>query len=252
MIQKLLRLLFALAFAIYAPAQNAASVNLVGVGGTFPLAIYQQWIEQYGRSHPGVQLRYVPLGSTEGIHQASDGNCDFGGSDAPPTDEELAKVPNKLLVLPSVVVGIVPIYNLPGITHELRFTPEMLAGIYLGTIRRWNDPAITVINPESSMPNRPIAVIYRGEPSGTSYIWTDYLSKVSPEWKNRVGRGAEVTWPVGKPSAKGNESLASLVKETPYSIGYIELTFALQNHLQFGSIRNAAGKFVKAGVVLSG
>jgi phosphate transport system substrate-binding protein len=170
---------------------------------------------------------------------------DFGGSDAPLTDEELAKArPN--CFLPSVLGGVVPIYNLPGITRELRFTPEVLAGIYLGTIRNWNDPAITGINPGSSLPDRCIEVIYRGDPSGTSYIWTEFVSKVSGGWKNRVGRGIDVKWPVGKPSAQGSGSLARLVKETPNSIGYLELTFALQNILPFGWIRNLAGKFIKA------
>ncbi len=225
---------------------DATSVELIGVGGTFPLPIYTKWFEEYRTLHRGVRFRYFPAGSAEGIHQASNGMSHFGGSDVPLTDEELAKAPTKLLLLPSVLGGVVPIYNLPGITRELRFTPEVLAGIYLGTIHNWNDPSITGINPGSSLPDRRIEVLYRGDPSGTSYIWTEFLSKVSGEWKNRVGRGIAVKWPIGKPSAKGNGSLARLVKETPNSIGYLELTFALQNNLPFGSIRNPAGKFIKA------
>jgi phosphate transport system substrate-binding protein len=225
---------------------DATSVELIGVGGTFPLPIYTKWFEEYRALHRGVRFRYLPAGSAEGIHQASNGMSDFGGSDVPLTDEELAKAPTKLLLLPSVLGGVVPIYNLPGITRELRFTPDVLAGIYLGTIRNWNDTAIAEINPGSSMPHRRIEVIYRGDPSGTTYIWTEFLSKVSGEWKKRVGRGVDVKWPVGKPSAKGSGSLARLVKETPNSIGYLELTFALQNNLPFGSIRNLAGKFIKA------
>jgi phosphate transport system substrate-binding protein len=241
-----LSLLVALTCAAYAPAQIIANVEMLGVGGTFPLPIYSKWFEEYGKLHRGAHFRYLAWGSGEGVRQTSKGASDFGGSDVPMTDEELAKAPTKLLLLPSVLGGVVPIYNLPGVTQKLRFTPEALAGIYLGTIRNWNDPAIAESNPESSLPSQHIEVIYRGDPSGTSYIWTEYLSKVSHEWKSQVGYGITVKWPVGMASARGSVSLATLVKRKPNSIGYIELTFALQNHLQFGSIRNAARKFVNA------
>lgn len=244
--QKLVSLLFALALAQYAPAQGVTSVDLVGVGGTFALPIYTKWFAEYGTSNGGVQFHYLPRGSAEGISNASSGSIDFGGSDVPMNDEELAKAPTKLLLLPSVVGGVVPIYNLPGIRQEVRFTSEVLAGIYLGTIRNWNDPAIAAINPGVSLPHQRIEVFYRGDPSGTNYIWTEFLSKVSGKWRSQVGYGITVKWPVGEPSRNGGGNLARSVKETPNSIGYLELTFALEHHLQFGSIRNSAGNYVKA------
>jgi phosphate transport system substrate-binding protein len=244
--QKLVSLLFALAFARYAPAQGATSVDLVGVGGTFPLPIYAKWFAEYGTSNAGVQFHYLPRGSAEGISNVSNGRSDFGGSDVPMNDEELAKAPTKLLQLPSVVGAVVPIYNLPGIRQELRFTCEVLAGIYLGTIRNWNDPAIASINPGVSLPHQRIEVFYCGDPSGMSYIWTEFLSKVSGQWKSQVGYGITVKWPTGEPSTHGGGNLARSVEETPNSIGYVELTFALEHHLQFGSIRNSAGNYTRA------
>jgi ABC-type phosphate transport system substrate-binding protein len=215
---KLVSLLFALALAQYAPAQSATSVDLVGVGGTFPLPIYAKWFAEYGTSNAGVQFHYLPRGSAEGISNVSNGRSDFGGSDVPTNDEELAKAPTKLLQLPSVVGAVVPIYNLPGIRQELRFTCEVLAGIYLGTVRNWNDPAIASINPGVSLPHQPIEVFYRGDPSGTSYIWTEFLSKVSGQWKSQVGYGITVKRPAGEPSTHGGGNLARSVEETPNSI----------------------------------
>jgi phosphate transport system substrate-binding protein len=244
--QKLVSLLFALAFAQYAPAQAATSVDLVGVGGTFALPIYTKWFAEYRTSNGGVQFHYLPRGSAEGISNVSSGGADFGGSEVPMNDEELAKAPTKLLLLPSVVGGVVPIYNLPSIRQELRFTSEVLAGIYLGTIRNWNDPAMAAINPGVSLPHQRIEVFYRGDPSGTSYIWTEFLSKVSGKWKSQVGYGITVKWPAGEPSRNGGGNLARSVQETPSSIGYVELTFALEHGLQFGSIRNSAGNYIKA------
>jgi phosphate transport system substrate-binding protein len=244
--QKLASLLFALAFAQYAPAQGATSVDLVGVGGTFALPIYTKWFAEYGRSYSGVKFHYLPRGSAEGISNVSSGSTDFGGSDVPMNDEQLAEAPTKLLLLPSVVGAVVPIYNLPGIRQELRFTSEVLARIYLGTIRNWSDPAIAATNPGGSLPHQRIEVFYRADPCGTSYIWTEFLSKVSGKWKSQVGHGITVKWPAGEPSTHGGGNLARSVQETPNSIGYVELTFALEHHLQFGSIRNSAGNYIKA------
>jgi phosphate transport system substrate-binding protein len=244
--QKLVSLLLALAFAQYAPAQGATSVDLVGVGGTFALPIHTKWFAEYGTANGGVRFHYLPRGSAEGISNASSGSSDFGSSEAPINDEQLAKAPTTLLLLPSVVGGVVPIYNLPGIRQELRFTSEVLARIYLGTIRDWNDPAIAAINPGVSLPHQRIAVFYRGDPSGTSYIWTEFLSKVSSKWKRQVGYGITVNWPIGEPSMHSGGNLARSVQKTPNSIGYVDLTLALEHGLQFGSIRNSAGSYVKA------
>jgi len=243
---KFLFLVVSIALTLPAGAQNTTTVELVCVGGTFPAPIYTRWFEEYGRTHRSVHLHYLAAGSIEGVRQTSDGASDFGGTDVPVTSDELAKASTKMLLLPSVLGGVVPIYNLPGITKELRFTPEVLAGIYLGTLRGWDDPAIAAANPGVTLPNQRIDVIYRGEASGTTFIWTDYLSKVSSRWQRQVGRGVTVKWPNGKASPKGNGGLAKLVKETPYSIGYVELSFALQNHVPFGSVRNTAGEFIKA------
>jgi len=166
--------------------------------------------------HPEVEVRYFPSGSSEGIRQTSDGAADFGATDAPMTDEQLAAAKRKLLHFPTVVGAVVPIYNLPGITQELRFTPEALAGIYLGTITKWDDPAIAMSNSGLLLPDQNIAVVHRGDPSGTTYIWTDYLSKISNEWKRKVGVGVSVPWPVGLASAKGSGGLAPVARSRHY------------------------------------
>jgi phosphate transport system substrate-binding protein len=226
-------------------AESSSDTLLIGVGGTFPLPVYTVWFEHYEMAHPGCRFRYLPSGSGVGVDQVSSGAADFGGTDAPMTDREMAAAKVKVLHFPSVLGAAVPIYNLPGINKTLDFTPQVLSGIFLGTIKKWNHPAILAANPGVALPEVEIIVVHRDRASGTTYILTDYLSKVSPEWRNRVGKGTEVNWPVGR-GASGSGGMAETVGRTPYSIGYTELTFALQNHVAYGRVRNAAGKFVKA------
>jgi phosphate transport system substrate-binding protein len=218
---------------------------LIGVGGTFPLPVYTVWFEHYEMAHPGCRFRYLPSGSGVGVDQVSSGAADFGGTDAPMTDREIAAAKVKVLHFPSVLGAAVPIYNLPRVDQTLDFTPQILSGIFLGTIKKWNHPAILAANPGVALPEVEIVVVHRDRASGTTYIWTDYLSKVSLEWRNQVGKGTEINWPIGR-GASGSGGMAETVARTPYSIGYTELTFALLNHVRYGRVRNAAGKFVKA------
>jgi phosphate transport system substrate-binding protein len=236
--------LFALAMGTTG-TESSNDMQLVGVGGTFPLPIYTAWFEQYEITHPGCRFHYMPSGSGVGIDQVTSGAADFGGSDAPMTDEEMAHGKTKVLHFPTVLGAAVPIYNLPGLKQSLDFTPQVLAGIFLGTIKKWNHPAILAANAGVVLPEVEIVVMHRDRASGTTYIWTDYLSKVSKEWKAQVGKGTDVSWPVGK-GASGSGGMAEMVLRTPYSIGYTELTFALQNHSLYGRVRNADGKFIRA------
>jgi phosphate transport system substrate-binding protein len=192
-----------------------------------------------------VQINYQSIGSGGGIRQLLDRTVDFGATDGPMSDEELARARVKILHFPTVLGADVPSYNIPGVTAELKFTPQALAGIFLGKITRWNDPAIAGANPGVTLPAQDIVVVHRSDGSGTTYIWTDYLSKVSDEWRTRVGRGTSVNWPVGL-GGKGNEGVAGLVKQTPYSLGYVELIYAIHNKMPYGAVRNSAGTFVKA------
>jgi phosphate transport system substrate-binding protein len=226
-------------------AQNPSDVRLIGVGGTFPQPIYNQWIQEYRKTYPGIDIRYLPMGSGQGIQKVTSGDADYGGTDAPLNDKQLAQAAVKVLHFPTVVSGVVPIYNLPGTNDSVKFTPQALAGIYLGSITEWNDPAISRFNPGIQLPASRIVVIHTGNGRGTTYIWSDYLSKVSPEWKTHIGKGMSIAWPVGT-VAEGNGNVARMVKETPNSIGYVELPFALTNALPYGSVRNAAGNFVTA------
>lgn len=234
------------AMTVLASGQNQPQISLVGVGGTFPFPLYSRWIKEYAKLHPGIDVRYLPAGSEEGIRQASNGTADFGASDAPMTGEQRSAARKKVLHLPTIVGAVVPIYNLPGVTRELRFTAPVLAGIYLGHILKWSDPEIAACNPGVVLPEKDIAVVHREDASGTTYVWTDYLAKVSGEWKSRVGSGTSVSWPVGRASEKGSGGLIALIAQTPYSIGYVELTLAKQANARFGQVRNAAGKFVEA------
>jgi phosphate transport system substrate-binding protein len=222
-----------------------SAVLINAAGATFPYPIYSKWFDEYSRRNPGVQINYQSIGSGGGIRQLTEGTVDFGASDMPLTDQMMSKMKVKPLHFPTVLGGVVPTYNVPGAAKELRFTPEALAGIFSGRIRKWNDPALTSANAGLSLPGREITVVHRADGSGTTFVWTDYLSKVSPAWKSGVGAGTAVRWPVGL-GAKGNEGVAGLVKQTPYSIGYVELIYAIQNHLGYGLVRNAAGNFVKA------
>jgi phosphate transport system substrate-binding protein len=226
-------------------AASAETIN--AAGATFPAPIYQKWFEEFHKAHSDIQINYQAIGSGGGIRQLTEGTIDFGASDMPMKDEEMAKITKfKVLHFPTVIGGIVPTYNVPGAAN-LKFSAATLAGIYLGTIKKWNEPALKNDNPGVNLPNEDITVVHRSDGSGTSFVFTDYLSKVSPEWKSKVGANTSVNWPVGL-GGKGNEGVAGLVKQTPNAIGYVELIYAAQNKMEYGSIKNAAGNFVKADV----
>jgi len=223
----------------------ASAQSLNGAGATFPNPIYQKWFTEYSESHKGVQLNYQSLGSGAGIRQVIAGTVDFGASDGPMSNEQLGQCPTKILHIPTVLGSVVPAYNIPGVKRELKFTPELLAGIFLGKITNWSDPAIAQVNPGVKFPNMPIVVAHRSDGSGTTYVFTDYLSKVSPEWNSTVGKGTSVKWPVGL-GGKGNEGVAGTIRQIDGSIGYVELIYAVQNDISYGTVRNKAGNFVKA------
>jgi len=222
---------------------------LNGAGATFPNPIYSKWFSEYHKLHPDIQINYQPIGSGGGIRQVTEGTVDFGASDMPMTDTQLQEAKTKLktsiLNIPTVLGAVVPAYNIPGVTGELKFTPAVLAGIFVGTISNWNDKAIAAANPGVNFPNQDIIVVHRSDGSGTSFIWTDYLSKVSSEWKNQVGSGTAVKWPKGL-GGKGNEGVAGSIRQLSGSIGYVELIYAVQNKIPYGSVQNAAGVFLKA------
>ena len=230
--------------AITAQAQSGA-VLLNAAGATFPYPIYSKWFDVYHTAHPDVQINYQSIGSGGGIRQLLAGTVDFGASDGPMSDDQLAQAKFKILHFPTVLGAVVPTYNIPGVSGELNFTQKAIAGIYLGTITKWSDPEIASANKGVNLPNADIVVVHRSDGSGTSYIFTDFLSKASDEWKSKVGKGTSVNWPVGL-GGKGNEGVSGLVKQTPGSIGYIELIYAVQNNIPYGKVQNAAGKFVKA------
>lgn len=219
-------------------------IRLTGAGATFPNPIYQKWFNEYNKAHAGVRFDYQSIGSGAGIRQLSEGTVDFGGSDAPMKDEDLKAVSGEILHIPTVLGADVITYNLPGVSSELKLTPETVAGIFLGSIKNWNDPQIVQSNPGVNLPSAEITVIRRSDGSGTTFVFTDYLSKVSPAWADKVGAGTSVNWPVGN-GAKGNEGVMGQVKQTPNSIGYVELIYAEQNKLPYASVRNAAGEFVR-------
>jgi phosphate transport system substrate-binding protein len=239
-------LLFVLTLGGLVLAQNPLLIN--GAGATFPYPIYSKWFDEYHKSN-GSQINYQSVGSGAGIKQVTEGTVDFGASDGPMNDEQIAAYKTKngsgILHFPTVLGAVVPTYNIPGVTGALNFTPEALSGIYLGRISKWNDPAIAGANKDISLPASDIVVIHRSDGSGTTYIWTDYLSKVNPDWKDKVGKGGSVNWPVGL-GGKGNEGVTGLIKQTPNSIGYVELIYAAQNKVPYGSVKNSSGAFVKA------
>jgi len=228
-----------------APAPPADRVQIIGAGATFPYPIYSKWFDEYHKLHPDIEINYQSIGSGGGIRQLLAGTVDFGASDGPMTDEQLGQAKEKIYHFPTVLGADVPTYNIPGVDQELKFSPEALAGIFLGKITKWNDPELTRANAGVSLPGNDIVVVHRSDGSGTTYIWTDYLSKVSDEWKTRVGRNTSVNWPVGL-GGKGNEGVSGLVKQTPYSVGYVELIYAIQNHMPYGRVRNSSGNSVKA------
>jgi phosphate transport system substrate-binding protein len=221
------------------------TTTLNGAGATFPYPVYSKWFSEYHKLHPNIEINYQSIGSGGGIRQVIAGTVEFGAADVPMTDEQIKEFKGKILHIPTVLGAAVPAYNVPGVTGEIKFTPEVLAGIFLGTIGKWNDKAIASANPGVSLPDRDIIVIHRSEGSGTTFIWTDYLSKVSPEWLSRVGRGASVKWPCGL-GGKGNEQVSGMIRQMPGAIGYIELIYAVQNNIPFGTVKNSAGNFEKA------
>jgi phosphate transport system substrate-binding protein len=232
-----------LCLALSLPALAQTTLN--GAGATFPYPMYSKWFSEYHKLHPDIEINYQSIGSGGGIRQVLAGTVDFGASDGPMTDEQLKEAKVKILHVPTVLGAVVPAYNIPGVNAELKFTPEALAGIFLGKITSWNDKALTSANPGVNLPNQPIIVIHRSDGSGTTYIWTDYLSKVSSEWQSQAGKGTSVKWPVGL-GGKGNEGVAGMVRQMPGAIGYIELIYAVQNNIPYGVVKNAAGTFVKA------
>ncbi len=226
-----------------------STVLLNGAGATFPNPMYSKWFDTYHQLHPNIQVNYQSIGSGGGIRQVLAGTVDFGASDGPMTDEQIAEFKKQrgmdILHFPTVLGADVPSYNIQGVATDLKFTQKALAGIYLGTITQWNDPEIAKANPGVNLPAADIVVVHRSDGSGTTYIWTDFLSKASDDWKNKVGKNTSVNWPVGL-GGKGNEGVSGLVKQTPNSIGYIELIYAVQNNISYGEVQNAAGKFIKA------
>lgn len=236
-----------LALGGLALAQGA--VQLTGAGATFPYPIYSKWFDEFHKKNGSVQVNYQSIGSGGGIRQVTEGTVDFGASDGPMNDEQLKAYLDKhkfpVLHFPTVLGADVPTYNIPGVSAELNFTPDALAGIFLGRISKWNDPAIAGPNKGVNLPASDILVVHRSDGSGTTYIWTDYLSKISGDWKDKVGKGSSVNWPVGL-GGKGNEGVSGLIKQTPYSMGYVELIYAIQNKMPYGRVKNSSGDFIKA------
>ncbi len=244
-----MRRLTLLLLCAFVALPSIGQTTLNGAGATFPYPIYSKWFSEYQKVHSDVQINYQSIGSGGGIRQVTEGTVDFGASDMPMTDAQLAEAQTKLktriLNIPSVLGAVVPAYNVPGISGEVKFTPEALAGIFLGKITKWNDPAIASANPGVNFPDKAIIVVHRSDGSGTTFIWTDYLSKVSADWKSQVGSSTSVKWPIGL-GGKGNEGVAGSVRQLQGAIGYVELIYAVQNNITFGSVRNAAGVFLKA------
>jgi phosphate transport system substrate-binding protein len=224
------------------PALGQTTLN--GAGATFPYPIYSKWFNEYHKLHPDVEINYQSIGSGGGIRQVLAGTVDFGASDGPMTDEQLAQAKIKILHIPTVLGAVVPAYNVPGVSGELRFSPKTIADICLGKITNWNDPAIEKDNPGVKLPSQNIILVHRSDGSGTNYIFTDYLSKVSPEWQSQVGKGTSVKWPVGL-GAKGNEGVAGMIRQMQGAFGYVELIYALRNNIAYGAIRNSAGNWLK-------
>jgi phosphate transport system substrate-binding protein len=223
----------------------AQKVQINGAGATFPYPIYSKWFAEYNKLHPEVEINYQSIGSGGGIRQLSNQTVFFGATDGPMTPEQMQQAPGKILHLPTVLGAVVPIYNLPGVQGEIKFNGLVLADIFLGKITKWDDPAIAKLNGGMKLPSTDITVVHRSDGSGTSYIFVDFLAKVSPEWLKRVGVATSVNWPSGL-GGKGNEGVAGLVQQTPGSLGYVELIYALQNKIAYGAVQNAEGEFMRA------
>lgn len=234
------------AIAVLAAATAGASAqNINGAGATFPYPIYSKWFSEYSKLHPEVKINYQPIGSGGGIRQVSEGTVDFGATDGPMTDDQLQSAKVKVMHIPTVLGAVVPVYNIPGAAKEVNFSGDVIADIYLGKISKWNDPRIVKDNPGVSLPDKAILPVYRSDGSGTTYIFTDFLAKTSAAWQSGPGKGTAVKWPAGI-GQKGNEGVAGMVRQSPYSFGYVELIYAEQNKMSFGSVKNASGKFLKA------
>src|SRR4051812_10637702 len=244
-----MRKVLGIAVLILMASTVASAQSLTGAGATFPYPMYSKWFSEYKKAHPSVEINYQSIGSGGGIAQVTEGTVDFGATDGPMNDMQLADFQAKrgspVLHFPTVLGADVPTYNIPGTTGELKFTQAALAGIFLGKITKWNDPELVKANPGVKLPSNDVIVVHRSDGSGTTYIWVDFLAKASPEWRSKVGVGTSVRCPVGL-GGKGNGGVTGLVKQTPYSIGYVELIYALQNKLPFGTVQNSAGEFVKA------
>ncbi|HSP66877.1 MAG TPA: phosphate ABC transporter substrate-binding protein PstS, partial [Bryobacteraceae bacterium] len=235
--------------ALMAGIASAQTINVTGAGATFPYPMYSKWFDEYHKALPNIQINYQSVGSGAGIKQVTEGTVDFGASDGPMTDDQIKEFKTKrgtnILHFPTVLGAVVPIYNVPGVATDLNFTPEALAGIFLGKITKWNDPAIASANPGVKLPASDIVPVHRADGSGTTYIWTDYLSKISPEWSSKVGKNTSVRWPAGLSQPK-NEGVAGQVKQTAGSIGYVELIYAVQTRMSYGKVKNKSGAFIKA------
>jgi phosphate transport system substrate-binding protein len=246
---KRLAFLFLAVVALVAISVAQAALSINGAGATFPNPMYSKWFDDYHKKNPDIEINYQSIGSGGGIKQVTEGTVDFGASDGPMNDEQLKAFQDKhglpILHFPTVLGADVPTYNIAGVSGELNFTPEAIAAIFLGKVTKWNDPLIAGANKGVNLPGSEIVVVHRSDGSGTSYIWTDYLSKVSEEWKNKVGKGTSVNWPVGL-GGKGNEGVAGLVKQTPNALGYVELIYAIQNQMPYGKVKNSSGGFIKA------
>lgn len=230
-----------------ARGSSTGETRIQGAGATFPNVIYQKWFSEYNKANPGVKFDYQSIGSGAGIKQITERTVDFGGSDAPMKDEDLGKAQGAILHIPTVLGAVVLTYNVPGVAGELKLSPDAIAGIFLGKIKKWNDPAIASTNEGVQLPANDITVVHRSDGSGTTYVFTDFLSKVSPEWKGGPGTGTSPNWPAGL-GAKGNEGVTGQVKQSPNAIGYVELIYAEQNKLPVAAVKNAAGQFVKPSV----
>jgi phosphate transport system substrate-binding protein len=225
----------------------AQTIQINGAGATFPYPIYSKWFSEYNKLKPNVQINYQSIGSGGGIRQITNQTVFFGATDGPMTQEQLLAAPGRILHFPTVLGADVPVYNIPRVEADLKFTGPVLADIFLGKVTKWNDPALTKLNPGVQLPATEITVVHRSDGSGTTYIWVDYLAKVSPEWKQKVGVATSVNWPVGV-GGKGNEGVAGLIRQTPGSIGYVELIYALQSKIRYGAVQNMAGEFLQANV----
>ncbi|HEY0308531.1 MAG TPA: phosphate ABC transporter substrate-binding protein PstS [Acidobacteriaceae bacterium] len=240
-----MKMKFISALLLAGMAATAGAQNLTGAGATFPYPIYSRWFNEYSAAHKGVQINYQSIGSGGGIRQVTTKIVDFGASDMPMTDQMLADSKVKLAHIPTVLGAVVPVYNIPGVAKDINFSPDVIADIYLGRINNWHDARIAKDNPGVPFPDHQILPVYRSDGSGTNFIFTDFLSKVSSDFQSKVGKGTSVRWPLGI-GQKGNEGIAGMVRNSPYSIGYVELIYAVQNKMSYGQVKNSAGKFIKA------